>query len=91
MVWAEIILILIGVAMIFGSFYVTEKLSQQDIEQISLMSEKELKVIAEKQVRAIKSEVNLCTPINYLQEGRLMVNSPLRSSSTARLTGFSVP
>ena len=57
MVAAEITLIIIGLVMIGVSFYITEKLSQQDIEQISLMSEKELKVIAEKQVKAIKNEV----------------------------------
>ena len=67
MIWTEIVLIIIGVIMIFVSFYITEKLSQQDIEQISLMSEKDLKVIAEQQVKAIKSEVE--TTVNvYVEE-----------------------
>ena len=57
MVAVEIILILIGVALLVGSFFVTEKLSQQDLEQISLMSEADLKVIAEKQVKEVKSQV----------------------------------
>ena len=51
MVWAEIILILIGIAFIGVSFYITETLSQQDLEQISLMSEADLKKISEKQVK----------------------------------------
>lgn len=57
MVWAEIILIIIGVAFIGASFYVTEKLSQQDLEQISLMSEADLKSISEKQVVEMKNKL----------------------------------
>lgn len=57
MVAVEVVLILIGVAFLVGSFFVTEKLSQQDLEQISLMSEADLKVIAEKQVEEVKSQV----------------------------------
>ena len=88
MVWAEIILILIGVAMIFGSFYVTEKLSQQDIEQISLMSEKELKVIAEKQVRAIKSEVE--TSVNvYVDEAIEITQRGLEKETNNKIMAVS--
>lgn len=57
MVWAEIILIIIGVAFIGASFYITEKLSQQDLEQISLMNEADLKKISEKQVKAMQDKV----------------------------------
>ncbi len=57
MVWAEISLIIIGVAMIIASFYVTEKLSQKDLDQISLMSEADLKRISEKQVKAMRDKV----------------------------------
>lgn len=57
MVWAEIILIIIGVAFIGVSFYVTEKLSQQDLDQITLMSEADLKKISEKQVKEMKDKV----------------------------------
>ena len=57
MLAAEITLIIIGVAMIFASFYVTEKLSQQDIEHISMMSEADLKKVAEKQVKDMRSKV----------------------------------
>lgn len=57
MVAAEIVLILIGVVFIVVSFFVTEKLSQQDLEQISLMSQADLKVIAEKQVNQAKIDV----------------------------------
>jgi len=57
MVAVEIVLIIIGVIFLIGSFFITEKLSQKDIEQISLMSEADLKHIAEKQVKEIKSQV----------------------------------
>ena len=43
--------------MIVLSFYVTEKLSQQDLDQISLMSEADLKRISEKQVKEMKEKV----------------------------------
>lgn len=57
MVAVEIVLIIIGVIFIIGSFFVTEKLSQNDLEYITQMSESDLKHIAEKQVKAIKSQV----------------------------------
>ncbi len=57
MVWAEIFLIIIGLVFIGASFYVTERLSQQDLDQISLMSEAELKRIADKQVKEMKNRV----------------------------------
>lgn len=57
MVAAEIILIIIGIVAIVASFYITEKLSQQDLEQISLMSEADLKKISENQVKEMKDKV----------------------------------
>lgn len=57
MVAVEVVLIIIGVVFLVGSFFLTEKLSQKDLEHISLMSEADLKHIAEKQVKSIKSQV----------------------------------
>lgn len=57
MEWAEIVLIIIGVVMIVGSFFITEKLSQQDLDQISMMSESDLKKISEKQVKEMKDKL----------------------------------
>lgn len=57
MVAVEVVLILIGVVFLVGSFFVTEKLTQKDLEHITLMSEADLKHIAEKQVNAVKSQV----------------------------------
>ena len=57
MVAVEIVLIIIGVIFLVGSFFLTEKLSQKDLEHITLMSEADLKHIAEKQIKSIKSQV----------------------------------
>lgn len=57
MVAAEIVLIVLGLVMVIASFYITEKLSEQDLEQISMMSEADLKRISEKQVKAMKDKV----------------------------------
>lgn len=48
MVWTEIVLIIIGVIMIGVSFFVTERLSEQDLDQISMVSKDDLKRISEK-------------------------------------------
>lgn len=57
MVLTEIVLIILGVVAFVASFFITEKLSQQDLEQITLMSEADLKLIAEKQVKDAKVQV----------------------------------
>lgn len=57
MLAVEIVLIIVGVIILIGSFFVEEKLSQEDIEHITLLSEKELKIIAEKQVKKVEVEV----------------------------------
>lgn len=88
MVAAEIILILLGVAFIVASFYITEKLSQKDIEQISLMSEKELKVIAENQAKTVKSEVE--TSVNvYVDEVLEMTKRGLERETNNKIMAVS--
>lgn len=57
MVLTEVVLIIIGVVIFAASFFVTERLSQKDLEQISLMSEADLKLIAEKQLKEVKIQV----------------------------------
>lgn len=57
MLWTEIFLIVIGIAFIGVSFYVTERLSEQDLEQISMMSAEDLKRISEKQVKEMKDKL----------------------------------
>ena len=50
MVTVEIILILIGVVFLIGSFFVKDKLSQKDVEKIAELSEDEINIIVEKQI-----------------------------------------
>lgn len=57
MVATEIVLIIIGVVFIIGSFFLKEGLSQKDLEQISMMSEADLKHIAQKQVKEVQKQV----------------------------------
>lgn len=57
MVVTEIVLIIIGVVAFVASFFVTEKLSQKDLDQITLMSEADLKTISEKQLKEVKVQV----------------------------------
>lgn len=54
----EVILILIGVAFILVSFFVEEKLSHRDLERLTSLSEKEMKVIVERQLRSAESEID---------------------------------
>lgn len=53
----EIILIIVGVIFMIGSFFVTEKLSQREITQISELSSEEMKRILEKNMEQAKRRV----------------------------------
>ncbi|MCM1493307.1 MAG: DUF6115 domain-containing protein [Muribaculaceae bacterium] len=53
----EVILILVGVAFILVSFFVEEKLSRKDIDRIASLSEEELKIIVERQLRNAADQV----------------------------------
>lgn len=54
----EVILILIGVAFILVSFFVEEKLSHKDLERLTSLSEKEMKVIVERQLKGAESAID---------------------------------
>lgn len=53
----EFILIAIGLVLIFGSFYVPEKLSKKDLDLIANLSEAELRVTVEKKLEEAKSQI----------------------------------
>ena len=53
----EITLIIIGVIFMLGSFFIQEKLTRRDIEHISDLSEKELKMIVEKRLKSADSQI----------------------------------
>ena len=57
MVITEIVLVILGVVAFVASFFVTEKLSQEDLDHITKLSETDLKVIVEKQIKEVKIQV----------------------------------
>lgn len=54
----EIILIIIGVIFLIGSCLVQEKLTEKDVEQISKLSEEEIKIILEKKINSVKGMID---------------------------------
>lgn len=53
----EIVLILVGVAFLVGSHFVQEKFSEKDLQEISKMSETQLNIIVEKQLKSARTQV----------------------------------
>ena len=53
----EVILIIIGVILMMGSFFVTEKLTQKEVDQISKLSSNEMKQILEKNMIGAEKKV----------------------------------
>ena len=45
----EITLIIIGIVFVLGSFFIKDKLSRKDLDTITDLTEKELKIIVDKQ------------------------------------------
>ena len=57
MLVTEIVLILIGVAFLVGSYFIEERFSEKDIQEISKMSETQLNMVVDKQVKNAKTQV----------------------------------
>lgn len=57
MTGVEIALVLVGVLFVLASFFVQEKLSPKDVQEITRLSEKELKVIVERELRSASEKV----------------------------------
>jgi len=53
----EIILIVIGLILIIGSFFIKEMLSKKDIEEIARLSEKELQEIIDRQMKQANNKI----------------------------------
>ena len=88
MLWTEIALIVIGVIMIGASFYITEKLSEQDLDQISLMSEADLKRISEKQVKAMKDKVENALE-DIIDESLIVTQQGLEKETNGKIMAIS--
>lgn len=53
----EITLIVIGIILLLGSFMVKDRLSQKDIDKIADMSEEELRIVVEKELRNSRDKI----------------------------------
>ena len=58
MTGVEIILVLVGLILMVGSFMVTEKLSGRELNRIAQLSETEIRTILEKQLAAADSRID---------------------------------
>lgn len=57
MTGVEITLILVGIVFVLGSFFVQEKLTPKDVEEITRLSEKELKIIVEREMKNAGAQI----------------------------------
>lgn len=57
MTGVEIILILIGIVFMIGSFMITEKLSASELDSIAKLSENEIKIILEKEMEKSSAQI----------------------------------
>ena len=53
----EVTLVIVGIIFVIVSFFIEEKLSQKDIDRIVSLSENELKVIVDRQLRGAEGEI----------------------------------
>ena len=53
----EVTLVIVGIIFVIISFFIEEKLSQKDIDRIVSLSENELKVIVERQLRGAEEQI----------------------------------
>lgn len=53
----QIILLMIGLVFLVGSFFVSEKLSSSDLEEMKKMSQQEIKVILDKELQSADSTI----------------------------------
>lgn len=53
----EIVLILVGIVFMVGSFFVTEKLSMKELNKIAELSEMEIKIITNKELSKVSGQI----------------------------------
>ena len=54
----QIAMILIGIVCLIGSFFVSEKLSKADLEEMKKMSDEEIKVIIDSKMQEAASQID---------------------------------
>ena len=84
----EIVLIIIGVIVLIGSYFVEEKLSDKDIQEIAKMSETQLNIIVEKQVKQVKVQVENSVD-EIIDESLEVTKRGLEKETNEKLTGNS--
>ena len=84
----EITLIIIGVVILVGSFFVSDKLSKHDIDQIAKMSEEELRLIVNKQLELAKNEIQLAIE-NGIDETTETTKRALERETNEKINGIS--
>lgn len=84
----EITLIIIGVVFLVGSFFVSDKLSKHDIDQIAKMSEEELRLIVNKQLELAKNEIQLAIE-NGIDETTETTKRALERETNEKINGIS--
>lgn len=63
MIAIELTMIIVGVIFLLGSFFISDKLSNKDMEQIAKLSENEINIVMEKQLKQAQSRI-----VDYVDE-----------------------
>ncbi|MEE1305762.1 MAG: DUF6115 domain-containing protein [Agathobacter sp.] len=84
----EIILIIVGVVFLIGSFFVKDKLSSKDIDKMAQLSEAELKVIVERQLKNADNKVE-ATLEGIIEESQEVTKRSLEKETNDKIMAIS--
>ena len=88
MITVEIILIIIGIIFLIGSFMVKDKLSAKDVENIARLSEDELKIIVNKQLKKAQSAIETNIE-DAIEESKEMTVRAMEKESNEKILSLS--
>ncbi len=88
MITVEIILIIIGIIFLIGSFMVKDKLSAKDVENIAQLSEDELKIIVNKQLKKAQSAIETNIE-DAIEESKEMTVRAMEKESNEKILSIS--
>lgn len=88
MITVEIILIIIGIIFLIGSFMVRDKLSAKDVENIAQLSEDELKIIVNKQLKKAQSAIETNIE-DAIEESKEMTVRAMEKESNEKILSIS--
>ncbi len=87
MTGVEITLILVGIIFVLVSFFVQEKLTPKDVQEITRLSEKELKIIVERELKINEYSNTVIESMNKTHNEILFLYNMLNDKHT-ELTGL---